>query len=127
VGGASGPLDPRQIRSTLGQTITDIQDLRNLVNQLGRTGAVDRAALQDVERALQAATSGNQRFSGDPNEISKIAEQILKPLREAELELNRSYQILVEKDKIRAVQEEDFLPGFQKEQKAYFEAVGKSK
>ncbi len=70
---------------------------------------------------------GQGRFKGDPAEIEKLAQQILNPLREAELELASHLEILVEKDKIRAALEDDTPAAFQNEVKAYYEAVGKGK
>ena len=57
----------------------------------------------------------------------RLAQQILNPLREAELELARHLEILVEKDKIRAALEDDTPAAYQNEVKAYYEAVGKGK
>jgi hypothetical protein len=58
--------------------------------------------------------------------IEKLAQQIMNPLREAEVELARSLQTLVEKDKIRAAME-DAIPAGDGNVKAYFEAIGKGK
>jgi hypothetical protein len=125
-GSSSGPLDPRQINAALGQTVTDLQALRNQVQQLGRTGNAPNAA-GDIQNALTAAQAGQRRFTGDPSEIEKIAKEILEPLREAELELSKRLEVLVEKDKIRAAMEDEAPAGFEKETKAYFEVVGKGK
>jgi len=54
-------------------------------------------------------------------------QQILNPLREAEVDLAKHLEILVEKDKIRAALEDDTPAAFQNEVKAYYEAVGKGK
>ena len=62
-----------------------------------------------------------------PAEIEKLAQQILNPLREAELELAKHLELLVEKDKIRAALEDDIPSAYQNEAKAYFEAVGKGR
>jgi hypothetical protein len=114
------------VNSTLGETAVDLQALQNQIRQLGRAGNLG-SALDDVNRALNAAQNGQGRFNGDPNAIEKIAQQILDPLREAELELAKHLEILVEKDKIRAALEEDTPAAYQNEVKAYYEAVGKGK
>jgi hypothetical protein len=129
---SSGPLDPRQVGAALGNTATDLQALRNLVNQLNQGGNGRRpgalgTALENVNEALNAAQIGQGRFQGDPAQLEKIAQQILNPLREAELELSRHYESLVEKDKIRAALEDDTPAAYQNEVKAYFETVGKGK
>jgi hypothetical protein len=74
---------------------------------------------------LNAAQNGQRRFEGDSSEIEKIAKQILEPLRDAELELSKRLEVLVEKDKIRAALEDDVPAGCERETKANFEAVGK--
>jgi hypothetical protein len=52
----------------------------------------------------------------------------MNPLREAEIELARSLQSLVEKDKIRAAMEDAIPAGVAEAPvKAYFEAIGKGK
>jgi hypothetical protein len=84
-------------------------------------------AIENVEQAISNAENVQRRFSGDPGEIDRLMGQILEPLREAELELSRSYQSLVEKDKIRAALEDEIPAAFQKEVKAYLEAAGKGK
>ena len=114
------------MNSLLNQTAGDLQALQNLIRQAGRGGNLANAA-EDINRALSAAQGGQGRFKGDPAEIEKLAQQILNPLREAELELARHLEILVEKDKIRAALEDDTPAAFQNEVKAYYEAVGKGK
>jgi hypothetical protein len=109
-------LDPRQVTATLGQTATDLAALRNQIQQLGRGGNVPNA-VQDIQNALTAAQNGERRFDGDPSEIEKIAKEILEPLREAELELSKRLETLVEKDKIRAALEDEFPAGYEKSHK----------
>ena len=105
-------------------------ELRALVNQLrgigARNGSINNA-VQDVNEALTAAQNGQRRFQGDPAEIEKLVQQILTPLREAEVELAKHLEVLVEKDKIRAALEDDTPAAFKNEVKAYYEAVGKGK
>jgi hypothetical protein len=110
----------------LGQSVTDLNALRNQIQQLGARSAL-QGAVGDITQALNAAQNGQRRFEGDPAEIEKIAKQILEPLREAELELSKRLEVLVEKDKIRAALEDEVPAGFERETKAYFEAVGKGK
>jgi len=124
----SGPLDPRQFRSTLDNTITDLQALRNQVAPLGRNPNLGLGeAVQNLDQAIRAAQNGQNGFKGDMSQIEKLAQQIMNPLREAEVELARSLQTLVEKDKIRAAMEDDIPATSQGEVKAYFEAIGKGK
>jgi len=96
------------------------------VRQTGRGGNLAEAA-QDIDRALAAAQNGQGRFKGDTAELEKLAQQILNPLREAELELAKHLEVLVEKDKIRAALEDDIPAAYQDEAKTYFEAIGKGK
>jgi hypothetical protein len=110
----------------INQSAGDLQALQNLIRQAGRGGNLANAA-EDINRALAAAQGAQGRFKGDPAEIEKLTQQILNPLREAELELARHLEILVEKDKIRAALEDDTPAAFQNEVKAYYEAVGKGK
>jgi hypothetical protein len=100
--------------------------LQNLVRQAGRGGNLANAA-EEINRALAAAQSGEGRFNRDPAALENIAKQILDPLREAELELAKHLEILVEKDKIRAALEDELPAAYQNESKAYFEIVGKGK
>ena len=72
--------------ATVANTARDLEALRNLVRQTGRGGNLAEAA-QDIDRALAAAQQGQGRFKGDTAELEKLAQQILNPLREAELEL----------------------------------------
>jgi hypothetical protein len=125
---SSGPLDPRQLNSALGETVTDLQALRNQIGQIGGRNNRDLAnAIQNINEALSAAQQGQARFRADPSEIERIAQGVLDPLREAELELSRHLEILVEKDKIRAALEDETPAKYENEVKAYFEAVGKGK
>jgi chromosome segregation ATPase len=111
----------------IGNTATDLQGLRQQVGQLnGRNGNLGNA-IQNLNEAIQAANNVQNRFNGDPSQLEKLAQQILEPLREVELELSRTYQSLVEKDKIRAAIEDEIPAAFQNEVKAYLETVGKGK
>jgi hypothetical protein len=92
----------------------------------GRRGEFGEA-LENVEQALNAAQQGGRGLGGDPQAIERIAQQILNPLREAEVDLAKSLQLLIEKDKIRAVLEEDIPPAHHDEVKAYLEAVGRGR
>ena len=124
-----GPLDPRQFQSTLNNTLTELQGLRNQVAPLGRDpnlGPIGEA-INNLNEAIRAAQEGQSRFNGDMSQLEKIAQQIMVPLREAEIELARSLQTLVEKDKIRAAMEDEIPAAHQNEVKAYLEAVGKGK
>ena len=107
-------------------TEADLQALRNQVRQMGR-GANLGEASENITQALNALQNGRGRFAGDPAEIEKLVQQILNPLREAEVDLAKHLEILVEKDKIRAALEDDTPAAFQNEVKAYYEAVGKGK
>jgi len=106
--------------------VTDLRALQNQIQQLGRGGNLPNAAA-DITQALNAAQNGQRRFDGDPSEIEKIAKEILEPLRQAEMELSKHLEVLVEKDKIRAALEDEVPAGHEKETKAYFEAIGKGK
>jgi len=114
------------VNSLINQSAGDLQALQNLIRQAGRGGNLANAA-EDINRALAAAQGAQGRFKGNPADIEKLAQDILNPLREAELELSRHLEILVEKDKIRAALEDDTPAAFQNEVKAYYEAVGKGK
>ena len=114
------------MNATIANTARDLQALQNLVRQAGRNGNLANAA-EDINRALGAAQNGQGRFKGDPAEIEKLAQQILNPLREAELELAKHLELLVEKDKIRAALEDDIPAAYQNEAKTYFEAIGNGK
>jgi hypothetical protein len=93
---------------------------------MGRGGNLGEAA-QNIQEALTAAQTGQRRFEGDPAEIERLVKEILNPLRDAEVELAKHLEVLVEKDKIRAALEDDTPSGFRNEVKAYYEAVGKGK
>lgn len=126
----AGPLDPRQFGATLGNTATDLQQLRNQLAPLGNNpnlGPGVREALDSVNQAIRAAQDGQNGFRGDMSQIEKLTQQVLNPLREAEVELARSLQTLIEKDKIRAAIEDEMPAGKSGEVKAYFEAIGKGK
>ena len=123
-----GPLDPRQFGATLNNTINELQALRNQVAPLGRNQNLGLGeAIQSLNEALTAAQSGNRGFGGDLSEIEKIANQIMNPLREAEIELSRSLQSLVEKDKIRAAMEDEIPAASRGVVTPYLEAIGKGK
>jgi len=123
-----GPLDPRQFRSALENTITDLRGLQNQLAPLGRNPALGLGeAIDNLNQAVRAAQDGSNGFKGDMSQIEELAKQIMNPLREAEVEMARSLQTLVEKDKIRAAMEDDIPPAFQNEVKAYLEKVGKGK
>jgi len=83
--------------------------------------------MDNLNQAIRAAQEGQNGFKGDMSQIEKLAQQVMNPLREAEVELARSLQTLIEKDKIRAAMEDDIPAAFQNEVKAYLEAVGKGK
>jgi hypothetical protein len=123
---ASGPLDPRQVNSTLGMTEAELRALQAAVRGMGRNPNLANAQ-ENITEALNAVQNGRGRFQGDPAEIEKLVQQILNPLREAEVDLAKQLEILVEKDKIRAALEDDTPAAFQNEVKAYYEAVGKGK
>jgi hypothetical protein len=110
----------------LGMTEAELRQLANQLRQAGRGGNLGDAA-ENITQALNAAQAGQNRFKGDPAEIEKLVQGILNPLREAEVELAKHLEVLVEKDKIRAALEDDTPAAFQNEVKAYYEAVGKGK
>ena len=114
------------MNSALGVTEQDLRALQNAVRGMGRNPDLTNAS-ENIAQALNAAQNGQRRFQGDPAEIEKLVQQILNPLREAEVDLAKHLEILVEKDKIRAAIEDDTPAAFQNEVKAYYEAVGKGK
>ena len=107
-------------------TEADLRALQAAVRGLGRNPNLTDAS-ENITQALNAVQNGQNRFKGDPAEIEKLVQQILNPLREAEVDLAKHLEILVEKDKIRAALEDDTPAAFQNEVKAYYEAVGKGK
>ena len=111
---------------TFNQTAVDAQDLLNQLNGLIRSGAVDRTAIQDAQRVLNAVQSG-QRLAGDPDAIAKITQQVLDNLRKVEGELAKSLELLIEKDKIRTAQEDEYPASHSDQIKAYFETVGRQR
>jgi hypothetical protein len=119
-------LDPRQLTGTFNQTATDVQGLINQLNGLVRNGAIDRTAIQDAQRVLNAVQNG-QRLAGDPDALAKITQQVLDSLRKVEGELAQSLELLIEKDKIRTAQEDEYPASHSSQIKAYFETVGKQR
>jgi hypothetical protein len=63
---------------------------------------------------LNAAQNGQRRLKAILQRSKKIAKQILEPLRDAELELSKRLEVLVEKDKIRAALEDEVPAGFER-------------
>jgi hypothetical protein len=102
--------------------------VRNQLGPVGRNNPGVGEAIQNLSEAIAAVQSGNRGLGGaDLSEIEKMINQILTPLREAEIDLSKTLQSLVEKDKIRAAMEDNIPAASQTEVKAYFEAIGKGR
>jgi hypothetical protein len=121
-------LDPRQLGAALNNTIQDLQGARNQLGPAGRNNPGIGEAIQNLNEAITAAQNGNQGLTGASlAEIEKMINQVLTPLREAEIDLSKTLQSLVEKDKIRAAMEDDIPSANRNEVKAYLELIGKGK
>ena len=99
----------------------EIQDIRN---QLGRGNALgddlDRIAgnIRDLMRDPRV---------GNPQEIERLAQQIIDPFRSIELELSRTLQVLLAKENIRSAQEEEIPSGYKKLVEEYYKKLSNQK
>jgi Domain of unknown function (DUF4175) len=118
---AGGVVDYRQIQRELQQRIQDIQDIKNTL------GSNDPAAreLDQAANALRILSQG--RFSGNPQELDKLAQEVIDPLRNLELELSRRLQIMIGKDNVRSAQEDDMPAGWQKYIEDYYKRLAATK
>ena len=67
------------------------------------------------------------RNMGDPDEIERMAQEIIDPLRSVELELSRALQLLMAKENIRSAQEEDIPAAYRKLVEEYYKRLSSQK
>src|SRR5262249_2121156 len=113
--GAGG--DIRQYQREYDQRLRDIQDLRNLL------GPNDPLARQLDQVANAMRIQARSSYPGDPEEIAKLAQQILDPMKGIELELSRRLQIMIGKDNVRSAQEDEMPAAWRKYIEDYYKRL----
>jgi hypothetical protein len=93
--------DPRQFQATAQQTVTDLEALRAQVQNTNPN------LVRQLDEALARARGLTGRGAGDPAELERLAQSIIDPLRNVELDLSRKLDILTGQDSVRTAQEEE--------------------
>lgn len=120
-GGRSGGYDPRQYAREWDERLREVQELRD---QLGRNNPL----ADDLDRVYNAMRAqGRDRFSGDPVELNRLAQQIIDPFKTIELELSKTLQVLVGKENIRSAREEEIPAGYKKVVEEYYKRLSNQK
>jgi len=116
-----GYVDPRQLGSELRERLGELRDLRGILSG-------DRDAVAQIDRVINRLEGFRSRgFTGDPEELSRIAQEIIDPLRALELELSRELQVLIGQENIRSVQEDELPSEARKYIEEYFKRIGSQK
>lgn len=99
----------------------DIQDLRNALPANDPL----RQQLDQIANAMRV--QAQSKYPGDPAEIERLANQIVDPMKNVELELSRRLQIMMAKDNIRSAQEDEIPAGYRKLVEDYYKRLGSGK
>jgi len=100
--------DIRQIQREYAERMRQLDEIRTA---LGPNDPMVRDLAQIA--AAMRVQMGN-KYPGDPAEIQKLAEQIIDPLKNLELELSRRLEIMTAKDNVRSAKEDDVPSNYQK-------------
>jgi hypothetical protein len=118
---AGGQFDPRQAVRELQQRLNEIRDIQN---QLGPKNPLSQG-LDQVARNLQQII--NDPKLGDPRAVDKLEQQVIDPFKGVELDLSKALQILLAKDNIRSLQEDEIPQGYQKLVEEYYKKLSSPK
>jgi hypothetical protein len=117
-GRGPGDIDPRQWQREMEERLREIQGIRQ---GMGR----DNPLVGDLDRAIRGLQNAiRSRTPGDPAEIERLAQQIIDPLRSVELELSRALQLIMAKDNIRSIQEDEIPSDYRKLVEEYYKKLG---
>jgi hypothetical protein len=101
-----------------------LRQLDELLKLLGTNDPLVRDLAQ-VANAMRVQM-GN-KYPGDPAEIQKLAEQIIDPLKNVELELSRRLEIMTAKDNVRSAREDEIPTNYKKLVEDYYKRLGSVK
>jgi hypothetical protein len=98
-----------------------LREIQGIRQGMGR----DNPLAGDLDRAIRGLQNATRsRTPGDPAEIERLAQQIIDPLRSVELELSRALQLIMAKDNIRSIQEDEIPSDYRKLVEEYYKKLG---
>ena len=110
--------DYRQVTRELEQRLRDLEGIRNLLGP-------DNALVSDLNVTMNEI---RQRLEGfdmtDLDQIRSITDDIINPLRTTELALSRALGLLLGRENIRVLQDDEIPPNLRDVVEEYYERLG---